>query len=151
MGGERAQTKDCLSLGKFDLSGIPPAPRGVPQIEVSFDVDVDGILSVNAADKSNGNSKSIKIENNKGRLDEAEIERMVADAEKYKAEDEAVKARLDANQQADKDEYEDKQKELQVLSDPIIKKAYANQGVGGANVGAQGQSMPAGPDVQEVD
>merc|ERR1719214_227565 len=84
--GERAQTKDCLSLGKFDLNGIPPAPRGVPQIEVSFDVD--------AADKSNGNSKSIKIENNKGRLDEAEIERMVADAEKYKAEDEAVKARL---------------------------------------------------------
>lgn len=74
--GERAKTKDCNLLGKFDLSGIPPAPRGVPQIEVSFDVDANGILNVNAADKSTGKSNKITITNDKGRLSKEEIERV---------------------------------------------------------------------------
>lgn len=80
--GERAKTKDCNLLGKFDLSGIPPAPRGVPQIEVSFDVDANGILNVNAADKSTGKSSKITITNDKGRLSKEEIER-VSDILRY--------------------------------------------------------------------
>lgn len=71
--GERAKTKDCNLLGKFELSGIPPAPRGVPQIEVSFDVDANGILNVNAADKSTGKSQKITITNDKGRLSKEEV------------------------------------------------------------------------------
>ena len=94
--GERTMTRDNNSLGKFELSGIPPAPRGVPQIEVSFDIDANGILSVTAADKSTGKSQNIKITNDKGRLSAEEIERMVNDAEKYREQDEAVKARIDA-------------------------------------------------------
>merc|ERR1711991_754386 len=94
--GERAQTKDCNLLGKFDLTGIPPAPRGVPQIDVTFDIDANGILNVNAADKSTGKAQSITITNDKGRLSKEDIERMVNEAEKYKAEDEAVKERLEA-------------------------------------------------------
>ena len=94
--GERAKTKDCNLLGKFELSGIPPAPRGVPQIEVSFDVDANGILNVNAADKSTGKSNKITISNEKGRLSKEDIERMVNDAEKYKAEDEAAAAKVQA-------------------------------------------------------
>nr|ODN79102.1 hsp72-like protein [Cryptococcus depauperatus CBS 7841] len=94
--GERAKTTDCNLLGKFELSGIPPAPRGVPQIEVSFDVDANGILNVNAADKSTGKSNKITITNDKGRLSKEEIEKMLADAEKYKAEDEAAAAVVQA-------------------------------------------------------
>jgi heat shock protein 1/8 len=94
--GERARTKDCNLLGKFDLSGIPPAPRGVPQIEVTFDVDANGILNVSAADKSSGKSNKITITNDKGRLSKEEIERMLAEAEKYKEEDEAEAARISA-------------------------------------------------------
>ncbi|KAJ9118240.1 Hsp70 ATPase ssa1 [Naganishia vaughanmartiniae] len=94
--GERARTKDCNLLGKFDLSGIPPAPRGVPQIEVTFDVDANGILNVSAADKSSGKSNKITITNDKGRLSKEEIERMLAEAEKYKEEDEAEAARIQA-------------------------------------------------------
>merc|ERR1711863_253192 len=85
--GERAMTKDNHLLGKFDLTGIPPAPRGVPQIEVTFDIDVNGILNVSAADKSSGKSEKITITNDKGRLSADGIERMVNDAEKFKAED----------------------------------------------------------------
>ncbi|KAK6905756.1 hsp71-like protein [Kwoniella mangroviensis CBS 8886] len=88
--GERAKTKDCNLLGKFELAGIPPAPRGVPQIEVSFDVDANGILNVNASDKTTGKSSKITITNDKGRLSKEEIERMLAEAEKYKQEDEEV-------------------------------------------------------------
>merc|ERR1719435_384597 len=84
--GERAMTKDNHNLGKFDLTGIPPAPRGVPQIEVTFDIDANGILNVSAADKSTGKSDKITIKNDKGRLSKEEVERMVADAEKYKDE-----------------------------------------------------------------
>ncbi|WVQ70857.1 heat shock protein HSS1 [Cryptococcus sp. DSM 104548] len=94
--GERAKTKDCNLLGKFELSGIPPAPRGVPQIEVSFDVDANGILNVNAADKSTGKSNKITITNDKGRLSKEDIEAMLADAEKFKAEDEAAAATVQA-------------------------------------------------------
>ncbi|KAI5452599.1 Hsp70 chaperone [Naganishia albida] len=94
--GERARTKDCNLLGKFDLSGIPPAPRGVPQIEVTFDIDANGILNVSAADKGSGKSSKITITNDKGRLSKEEIERMLAEAEKYKAEDEAEAARIQA-------------------------------------------------------
>merc|ERR1711968_196115 len=195
--GERTQTKDCNKLGAFDLTGIPPAPRGVPQIEVTFDIDANGIMNITAKDKSNGNTKNMAIEKSARNLNEAEIERLAAEAEKYKAEDEAVKARLDArnglesfahnlknsvndknlqgkiaqpdkdkllsavdatiswldnNQQADKDEYDAKQKELQDVSAPIMSKAYQQQ-AGGATAGPEGSAggATAEPYIQEVD
>uniref|UniRef100_A0A7E4W7R9 Heat shock protein 70 n=1 Tax=Panagrellus redivivus TaxID=6233 RepID=A0A7E4W7R9_PANRE len=92
--GERAMTKDNNLLGKFELSGIPPAPRGVPQIEVTFDVDANGILTVSAQDKSTGKKNNITITNDKGRLSKDEIDRMVNEAEKYKAEDEVQRERI---------------------------------------------------------
>ncbi|KAL5580782.1 hypothetical protein UlMin_013224 [Ulmus minor] len=94
--GERTLTKDCNELGGFDLSGIPPAPRGVPQIEVTFEVDVDGILHVTAEDKAAKKSKSITISNKKGRLSKEEIERMVKEAEEYVEYDKQVKDKIDA-------------------------------------------------------
>ncbi|GFO30324.1 heat shock cognate 70 kda protein [Plakobranchus ocellatus] len=94
--GERAMTRDNNILGKFELTGIPPAPRGVPQIEVTFDIDANGILNVSAADMSTGKENKITITNDKGRLSKEEIERMVNDAEKYKNEDEKQKARISA-------------------------------------------------------
>merc|ERR1712154_695416 len=94
--GERAMTRDNNLLGKFELSGIPPAPRGVPQIEVTFDIDANGILNVSAADKSTGKQNKITITNDKGRLSKEEIERMVNDAEKFKAEDDKQKERVSA-------------------------------------------------------
>jgi L1 cell adhesion molecule like protein len=94
--GERPMTKDNNLLGKFELSGIPPAPRGVPQIEVTFDVDANGILNVSAEDKSTGKKNKITITNEKGRLSKEQIEKMVADAEKYKAEDEKTKKNVEA-------------------------------------------------------
>ncbi|MCL4140250.1 UNVERIFIED_CONTAM: hypothetical protein GTU68_011735, partial [Idotea baltica] len=94
--GERALTKDNNLLGKFELSGIAPAPRGVPQIEVTFDIDANGILNVSAVDKSSGKESKITITNDKGRLSKEEIERMVQDAEKYKADDEKQKERIEA-------------------------------------------------------
>merc|ERR1712055_1265036 len=92
--GERAMTKDNNILGKFELSGIPPAPRGVPQIEVTFDVDANGILNVSAVDKSTGKENKITITNDKGRLSKDEIEKMVRDAEKYKSEDDSQRDRI---------------------------------------------------------
>ncbi|KAG0710796.1 Heat shock cognate protein [Chionoecetes opilio] len=92
--GERAMTKDNNLLGKFELTGIPPAPRGVPQIEVTFDIDANGILNVSAVDKSTGKENKITITNDKGRLSKEEIERMVHDAEKYKADDEKQRDRI---------------------------------------------------------
>merc|ERR1712017_22653 len=195
--GERTQTKDCNKLGAFDLTGIPPAPRGVPQIEVTFDIDANGIMNITAKDKSNGNTKNMAIEKSARNLNEAEIERLAAEAEKYKAEDEAVKARLDArngleafaynlknsvndnrlqdkiappdkdrllsaveetiawldrNQEAEKDEYDAKQKELQDVSAPIMSKAYQQQ-AGGATAGPEGSAggATAEPNIQEVD
>merc|ERR1711959_43885 len=146
------------------------APRGVPQIEVCFDIDANGIMNIAAKDKSNGNTKNMTVEKNKRNLDERDVERLAAEAEKYKAEDEAVRARLDARNglesfaynlkqsvnddglkdkvaQADKDtllakeEFEAKQKELQEVSAPIMSKAY--QAGGGASASA------AGPDGME--
>merc|ERR1712226_1082571 len=94
--GERAMTKDNHLLGKFDLTGLPPAPRGVPQIEVTFDIDANGILNVSAVDKSTNKQNKITITNDQGRLSKEEIERMVNDADKFKAEDEKQKERISA-------------------------------------------------------
>merc|ERR1712071_572038 len=171
--GERAMTKDNHLLGKFDLTGIPPAPRGVPQIEVTFDIDANGILNVSAADKSTGKANKITITNDKGRLSKEDIEKMVNDAEKFKAEDEkqrdCVSAKnalesycfnmkstvedekvkdklsdadkstildkcneiikwLDANQLADKEEFEHKQKDIERVCNPIVTKLYQGAG-----------------------
>ncbi|CAN0578473.1 unnamed protein product, partial [Ectocarpus sp. 12 AP-2014] len=148
--GERSMTRDCNLLGKFSLDGIPPMPRGQPQIEVTFDIDANGILNVHAVEKSTGKENKITITNDKGRLSADEIERMVEEAERYKAEDDVQKSRvegknslenyaysmrntindekvrttietkisetiawLDGNQSAEKEEYEEKQKELE--------------------------------------
>jgi len=94
--GERARTKDNNLLGKFELTGIPPAPRGVPQIEVTFDVDANGIMNVSAVDKTTGKSNKITITNEKGRLSKEEIERMLQEAEKYAKEDEDARNRVSA-------------------------------------------------------
>jgi len=124
--GERAMTKDNNLLGKFHLDGIPPAPRGVPQVEVTFDIDANGILNVSAQDKSTGKSNQITITNEKGRLSQAEIDRMVSEAEKYAAEDEINKSKVEAknglenycftmrntlNEEKLKDKFEDGDKE----------------------------------------
>ncbi|XP_072383232.1 heat shock protein 70 A1-like [Diabrotica undecimpunctata] len=97
--GERAMTKDNNRLGTFDLTGIPPAPRGVPKIEVTFDLDANGILNVSAKDTSSGNTRNITIKNDKGRLSQQEIDRMLSEAEKYKEEDERQKEKIAARNQ----------------------------------------------------
>jgi endoplasmic reticulum chaperone BiP len=94
--GERAMTKDNHQLGKFDLTGIPPAPRGVPQIEVTFEIDENSILSVSAIEKGTGKSESITVTNDKGRLSKEEIEAMIRDAEKFADQDKALKEKIDA-------------------------------------------------------
>merc|ERR1712033_162839 len=94
--GERPMTKDNHLLGKFDLTGIPPAPRGVPQIEVTFEIDVNGILKVTAGDKGTGSKNQIVIQNDQNRLSPEDIERMINDAEKYADEDKKIKERVDA-------------------------------------------------------
>ncbi len=94
--GERPMTKDNHLLGKFDLTGIPPAPRGVPQIEVTFEIDVNGILKVTAEDKGTGNKNNIVINSNTNRLSPEEIDRMIKDSEKFADEDKKVKERVDA-------------------------------------------------------
>jgi len=174
--GERAMTKDNHMLGKFELTGIPPAPRGVPQIDVSFEIDANGILQVGAEDKGTGKAEKITITAEKGRLSDEEIERMVQEAEEYAEEDKKMKERvdkrnglegyayslrnsltdeekgvadkiddddketleeaikevldwLDDNQEADAEEYEEKQKELEGIANPIMQKIY--QGAGG--------------------
>lgn len=204
--GERARTKDNNLLGKFELTGIPPAPRGVPQIEVTFDIDANGIMNVSAVEKGTGKSNKITITNDKGRLSKEEIERMLSEAEKYKEEDEREAARisaknslesyayslrntlsdekvdekldasdkeklkkaidetvdwLDHNTTATKEEYEDRQKELESVANPIMMKFYQSTGgpppggmpgaggfPGGAAPGAGGDD---GPTVEEVD
>eukprot|EP00245_Coleochaete_scutata_P002682 TRINITY_DN1364_c0_g1_i3.p1 TRINITY_DN1364_c0_g1~~TRINITY_DN1364_c0_g1_i3.p1 ORF type:complete len:651 (-),score=190.77 TRINITY_DN1364_c0_g1_i3:299-2251(-) len=200
--GERARTKDCNLLGKFELSGIPPAPRGTPQINVCFDIDANGILNVSAEDKAGGKKNKITITNDKGRLSKEEIEKMVRDAEKYKAEDEDAKRRveaknglenyaynmrntlsdvnvggkldaadkkkmekavqdtiqwLDSNGLAEVEEFEDKQKELEGICNPIISRLY--QSGGGIPAGdvpmtdAFKKAAPnaQGPTIEEVD
>ena len=170
--GERAFTKDNNLLGRFDLKGIPPAPRGVPRIEVSFDVDADGILTVSAKDQSTGNSNNITITNDKGRLSKTDIDRMVAEAEQYKEEDEKKRDKVNAknnlegyahqvkqavedpkndhkldpvdkkiakdkaqeviawlqrNQEAEKEEYEEKQRDLQQVCSPVMSKVQGQE------------------------
>jgi len=205
--GERAMTKDNNLLGKFELGGIPPAPRGVPQIDVCFDIDANGILNVSATEKGAGKSEKITITNDKGRLSKEDIERMVSEAEKYKGEDDKQRERigaknglesyafnikttiedekfkekisedekktigdkcseiiswLDANQSAEKEEFEDKQKELEGVCNPIITKLYG--GAEGAAAAGMGAGMPGagagapppgpgagGPTIEEVD
>ena len=203
--GERARTRDNNLLGKFELAGIPPAPRGVPQINVCFDIDANGILNVSAEDKTAGVRNKITITNDKGRLSKDEIEKLVREAEKYKGEDEEVKRKveaknglenyaynlrntirdekiagqlssgdkqkietavnetiswLDNNQLAEVDEFEDKQKELEGVCNPIIARMY--QGAGGAGAGptsaggydggaSAGGSGGEGPKIEEVD
>jgi heat shock 70kDa protein 1/2/6/8 len=204
--GERSMTKDNNLLGKFNLDGIPPMPRGQPQIDVCFDIDANGILNVSALEKSTGKENKITITNDKGRLSQDEIERMVAEAEKYKAEDSANKNRieaknglenycyslkssissaevqdkipaddkaalesaiddtvkwLDANQSAEKEEYEEKQKSLEGIAMPILQKMAGGGmpdmgGMGGAPGGAAGGAPPAsdpagGPTIEEID
>jgi len=175
--GERTMTKDNHNLGKFELTGIPPAPRGVPQIEVSFEVDANGILQVSAEDKGTGKAEKITITAEKGRLSEEDIERMVREAEEFADEDKKVKERIDArnglesfvynlkntldddekgladklspedkkelqdmidetldwmeeNPEAEKEDYDDKQKEVENISNPIMRQMYAG-GEGG--------------------
>jgi len=94
--GERSLTKDNHVLGKFELTSIPPAPRGVPQIEVTFEIDANGILQVSAQDKGTGKAEKITITADKGRLSEEDIERMVREAEEYAEQDKEVKRKIDA-------------------------------------------------------
>merc|ERR1711892_1481089 len=155
-------TKDNHNLGKFDLTGIPPAPRGVPQIEVTFDIDANGVLNVSACDKSAGKQNKITITNDKGRLSKEEIEKMVNDAEKYKDEDDKQKERiaaddmktigdkcdgaikwLDANQLAEVEEFNDKQKEVEGVCSPIITKLYGGMPEGMPDMGGMPGGAPA--------
>ena len=188
--GERAMTKDNNILGKFQLEGIPPMPRGVPQIDVTFDIDANGILNVSAVEKSSGKEQKITITNDKGRMSAEEIERLVQEAERYKSEDEANRARveaknalenyafqirnsindeklagkvseedkkkvldavtsttswLDTNQNAEKEEYEEKQKALEAIVLPILQNLSG--GAGGApdmGGGFPGGGFPGG-------
>ena len=121
--GERALTKDNHNLGKFDMTGIPPAPKGVPQIEVTFEVDENSILTVSAADKGTGKKESITIENDSGRLSKEEIERMIKESEQYADEDKAIKDKIDAKNQFEnyiyqmKNSVEDKDKLAEKISE----------------------------------
>tara|TARA_Y100001936_G_C16071803_1_gene671149 strand:+ start:728 stop:2659 length:1932 start_codon:yes stop_codon:yes gene_type:complete len=99
--GERSMTKDNNCLGTFQLDGIPPAPRGVPKIEVTFDLDANGIMNIEACDKGSGNKKNITIKNDKGRLSAEDIDRMVQEAEKFKSEDEDIKKKVEKKNEYD--------------------------------------------------
>ena len=121
--GERALTKDNHNLGKFDMTGIPPAPKGVPQIEVTFEIDENSILTVSAADKGTGKKETITIENDKGRLSKEENERMIKESEQYAEEDKAIKDKIDAKNQFEnyiyqmKNSVEDKDKLADKISE----------------------------------
>merc|ERR1712091_773426 len=146
--GERSMTKDNHILGKFELTGLPPAPRGVPQIEVSFEIDANGILQVSAEDKGTGKAEKITITAEKGRLSEEDIERMVREAEEFAEEDKMVKERIDArnglesylynlkntledDEKADSISADDeKQKEVEQVANPVMRQFYAG-GEGG--------------------
>jgi len=205
--GERSMTTHNNILGKFNLDGIPPMPRGQPQIDVCFDIDANGILNVSALEKSTGKENKITITNDKGRLSQEEIERMVSEAEKYKAEDDNNRNRieaknglenycyslkgsiagdevaakmdpadkttlegkieetiswLDSNPASEKEEYEEKQKELEGIAMPILQKMGGAAGAGGMPGGmpdmgaAAGGAPPAaepagGPTIEEID
>merc|ERR1711910_5332 len=128
MGGERPMTKDNHQLGKFDLTNIPPAPRGVPQIEVTFEIDANGILVVSAEDKGTGTKEKITITNDNNRLTPEDIERMINDAEKFADEDAALKSKVEARNELEsyayslKNQLADKEKLGGKLSDEEISK-----------------------------
>jgi len=200
--GERGMTKSNRLLGQFEMSGIPPAPRGVPKIEVAFDVDANGILSISASDQMSGMSKSITITSEKGRLSEEEIERMVAEAEEFAEQDSIEKQKVEARNQLeaylynlknsledqlkgkleddegetlakaiedaliwlednpnlDKDDYDSKQKEVEEVANPILKRAYesVNNAADGSDVdgdfmGEDLDGVDDGPSVEEMD
>ena len=197
--GERAMTRDNHLLGKFDLTGIPPAPRGTPQIEVTFDVDANGILNVSAVEKGTGKQEKITITNDKGRLTKEEIEKMVADAERFKGEDDVQKEKvaaknsleayifnmkasldqpevkskmseedlsearaaldaalawLDKNQLGEKEEFVEKQKELEKGLKKVVEKLYGSGAAGGPDTSGCGQQARQGnrePTIEEVD
>merc|ERR1739848_874361 len=121
--GERPMTKDNHQLGKFDLTGLPPAPRGVPQIEVTFEIDANGILQVSAEDKGTGNKEKITITNDQNRLTPEDIEQMIADAEKFADEDKKLKERVEARNELEsyayslKNQVNDKEKLGAKISD----------------------------------
>merc|ERR1711975_155453 len=133
--GERPMTKDNHLLGKFELGGIPPAPRGQPQIEVTFEIDSNGILNVGAEDKSTGKAEKITITNDKGRLTEEEIERMVREAEEFAEEDKKTKERMDANSDADAEDIKEKHKEIEGICAPVISKYYQGGAAGAGGAG----------------
>merc|ERR1719361_1234200 len=107
--GERPMTRNNRLLGQFNLDGIPPAPRGIPQIEVSFDLDSNGILNVGAADKTTGKSNKITITNEKGRLSKEDIERMVKEADQFRQEDEASRKTVESRNDLERYTYSVKQ------------------------------------------
>lgn len=117
--GERSMTKDNHKLGQFDLHGIPPAPRGVPQIEVTFEVNADGIMNVAAEDKGTGKKEKITITNDKGRLSQEEIERMVKEAEEFAEQDKLVRDKIDARNQLETYCYNLKNSITEKLADKI--------------------------------
>nr|CAH7764890.1 unnamed protein product [Callosobruchus chinensis] len=117
--GERAMTKDNNLLGTFNLTGIPPAPRGVPKIEVTFDLDANGILNVSARDSSTGKSEKITITNDKGRLSKAEIDKMLSEAEKYAHEDEIQRMKIQARNQLETYVFSAKQAAEEAPSDKL--------------------------------
>merc|ERR1719235_1928263 len=121
--GERKFTKDNNLLGKFDLNGIPPAPRGVPQIEVTFNVDANGILQVEASEKSSGKKETITIKAEKGRLRDEEIDRMVKEAEEFKEQDEAYAAKVQARNDLESYVYSLKNK----MDEPALKEALSEE------------------------
>jgi len=191
--GERSMTKDNNILGKFQLDGIPPMPRGTPQVEVTFDIDANGILNVSALEKATGKENKITITNDKSRLSKQDVERMVAEAEKFKAQDEAQRKKVEAKNALENycfslrnsmneeklattlgpdkavldkkiqeimswmenhpdeqpESFEEKQKELEKVANPILQKAYGG-GAGGAP-GAPGTAEAGHPHVEEVD
>lgn len=207
--GERSMTRDNNLLGKFHLDGIPPMPRGVPQIEVTYDIDANGILNVSAVEKSTGKSNKITITNDKGRLSKAEIEKMVKEAERFKSEDNVNRQRieaknglenycfgvkntlneekisavvsstdrkvvedltkdalawLDTHSTAQKEEYEEKLKELEQKISPIMQRIYSQAAGGPSSSGGMpgmgsagpqppsgGDSQGPGPKIEEVD
>ena len=198
--GERAMTKDNNKLGEFFLDGLPPMPRGQPQIDVSFDIDSNGILSVAAVEKSTGKANKIEIKNDKGRLSQEEIERMIDEAERYKSQDESNKVRIEAknslenliyqtkdmlsqdtvqdklsdedkdlinskctdiitwlkdNSEADKSDFEEKEKEFQSVINPIIQKMQQMGDIPTASTPEQNftkeNDVDDGPKIEEID
>jgi heat shock 70kDa protein 1/2/6/8 len=129
--GERALTRHNRLVGYFDLAGIPPLPRGVPQIEVAFEVDADGILQVSAQDKGSGHSESVQITSDKGRLSQAQIDQMVSDAEKNVAADEAARRAVEARNALEAYLYNARSSALSVQAGKLSKtaKAQVNEAV----------------------